>query len=306
MTRTLIPAVLALMVTAAPATAQPQKPTDSAKPTTTPKPATAEPPSKFKGVTASPVPPKPPAPAADPLPDLAIASIAIDEGKGRVKVTVVNKQAGKAKNFQVRTQVLCTGKFGGTGDEQTKTVGELKGNDDRQLTFDVDFADIRKKFPGGALVVRAVADSGNTVKETNEEKNQLEQPVPPPPLPDLKVSKPELAQVGDRIEVKVRVDNAGDAKAEQVKVRLRVIAFPDSDGETVFETIDKTIDKVKAGDDKTATVKLNLADLQARFVKLNQTGARGKLVLRATVDPDGKIGEKDDRNNSVDHDITPK
>lgn len=212
-----------------------------------------------------------------PLPDLKPTSIVISEAivekPSIVNVTVVNIGNVDSPEFKVSLIVNNTV-------IQTITSRDLLVNSETVLSFEWT------PLSEGIYELKAIVDPENNIMEINEDNNIIIKYVTSKVvLPDLIVSiakLPESLEIGKEYNVSVIVKNIGNDDAKQFSVRL------DFDGRTIGT---KIVDVLLAGSEKSLSFTW-------------KPEVDGTFTLKAIADPDNKVKELNETNNTAEVKVT--
>ena len=208
-----------------------------------------------------------------PLPDLTLTSITVTPSEPLVQETVTVKvtvkNAGNVKASGISIKLEANGAL-----IQTRSISELEAGKSTSVTFSW------KPTEAGTYTLKATVDPDNKIGELNEENNVISTSVTvkPKKLPDLTVeleAVPAEITAGTEVDVRLLIKNIGEADAAAFAVELEV------DGVSLGST---EIEGLAAGASTTVTFSWKPTEA-------------GTYTLKATVDPDNKIGELNEENN---------
>jgi len=217
------------------------------------------------------------------LPDLIIQSIVPEPA---------NPQKGDALSFTVKVKnqgavlsgdALATYYINGVAGQDI-SIPSLSGG----ASTNIEFSLTPDQVNGENIEVRVVADSGNTVLESNENNNVATKTVTVgsslSDLPDLTVESislsPETPKVGDNIGFTAIVKNNGQGASPISKLNYNII------GNSETSSSPLSVPALTAGDTTPITFS---------WTPTNE----GNIEVTALVDPDAVVPESDETNNQL-------
>ncbi len=211
------------------------------------------------------------------LPDLVIESLDTESS--------TQPEAGKTLNFTLKiknegeaTANSSTAKYSFNGASEGEiSIPELSAGESTITGFSFT--------PGNEenLSVTVVADSGNTISESNEDNNEMSKTINvKSELPDLKIESislsPEEPHPEENIAFTATVKNNGSAAAESSEIKY------DIKGNNENYTGVTTIPSLAAGETGTGTFSWT-------------PGNEGQIEIKATADSGSIVSESDETNN---------
>lgn len=218
-------------------------------------------------------------PTGDPLPDLIIEDLYPESS--------TQPEAGKPLNFTVKiknegtaTASSSTAKysFNGTSEGEV-SIPELSAGSSTSAGFSFT--------PGNEenINVLVIADSGNTVNESNEENNEMSKVINiKNELPDLKIESismsPEEPHPGEDITFTVTVKNDGYASTGSSEINYYI------KGNNEDHTGVTSIPALAAGESGVGTF-------------FWTPGNQGQIEIKTVIDPGNVVSESDETNNEL-------
>jgi len=212
----------------------------------------------------------------DSLPDLIIEDL-YPESSTQPETGKLLNFTLKIKNVGEATASNSTAKYSSNGTSGEISIPELLTGESAITGFSLT--------PGNEenMSVTAVADSGNTISESNEDNNEMSKTISVKrELPDLKIESislsPEEPHPGENITFTVTVKNNGSAAAESSEIKY------DIKGNNESYTGVTTILALAAGEAGTGTF-------------FWTPGNEGQIEVKATADSGSVVSESNETNN---------
>ncbi len=197
--------------------------------------------------------------------------------------------AGQAANMKVDLENL------GNLDVDSAEVKFVDSTDGTEIVWDLEIKAGRSETwefswtptSEGTHFLKVIIDPDDDIREENEANNEIETIFTAHnPLPDLEIENydvPDLLNVGEAVEVEVKVGNSG---FNVLMSKTHIVLFQIKGDGSRKEISSTTIAYLEAGDTK---------DLVLEWTP----GSPGNVELMIDIDPDMDVDEVSDRNNNV-------
>jgi len=210
------------------------------------------------------------------LPDLIIEDLS-PESSTQPEVGKTLNFTLKIKNVGEATANNSTAKYSSNGTSGEISVPELSAGASTSAEFSLT--------PGNEenMSVTVIADSGNTISESNEDNNEMSKTINVKrELPDLKIESislsPEEPHPGENITFTATVKNNGSAAAEKSEIKY------DIKGNNESYTGVTSIPSLAAGEARAGTF-------------FWTPGNEGQIEVKVTADSGSVVSESDETNN---------
>ena len=203
-------------------------------------------------------------------------------------------QEGQPLNFTVKVKNQGTAPLGES--LATYYINGVRGQDisiqslSEGASTDTSFSLTPDQVKGGNMEVKAVADSGNTVLESNESNNVFTKTIKVKGLPpDLTIESislnPATPKVGDNVTFTATIKNIGSGASPASKLKYNINGTSEANSSMLLSNM-SSVPALAVG--QTTQITFFMAPT-----------SEGNIEVTALVDPDAVIPEIDETNNQL-------